>query len=536
MWFLTGCSCNSLSCPYGASSSRIYLVHTRERWGLRLMFLYWNDFQGFEHSMLFYCFQNASHLDLFPLFLQVYEQKPRTQTLFPETAILQLACFFLSCSHSFVVDFLSGKIWSRWGSSRRAFLELEGEWGLLRLVEAVGVWKLLVVPTVYWFAVGICRSKLFWNNSTRWWFPNILLNFHPLKWWEMIPICEDHIFFTWGWFNPHFGPLCKQLVLTPLPQRMNARCFWPGLRNATLRVSPWVSGQSGQGTRYLKHVQIMIWLRWDGKGLAQWASQFLLGRGHREVMKLLETNGSETSLPAFPYGLQDTLSSRTCCIALHLHCSVQRGYVWSFFTRQFHRTTICAIRFLLDHFLPGGLAVQHLHQGWDVLAFSIWSWRLKPPIPKDGQSSPADFLPHLHAVFDPDFSSNEALAIRLNSCRKDVPCCRFQLISPLNFFPEFSRYDVHVTSGGLALTHSMDFISNLAFKAQASHCWHCIRCGHFGQILCWRFVKACLAVPFVEEMRVLTDWTITRSYQLGFFMHIEQKTSSINFQTKICLR
>ena len=183
----------------------------------------------------------------------------------------------------------------------------------------------------------------------------------------MIPIFEDHIFFKWGWFNPHFDPLCKQLVLTPLPQRRNARCFWPGLRNATLRVSPRASGQSGQGTRYLKHVQIMIWLRWDGKGLAQWASQFLLGRGHGEVMKLRGKQMSETSLPAFPYGLQDTLSSRTCCIALHLHCSVQRGYVWSFFTRQFHRTTIRASRFLLDHFLPGGLAVQHLPQGWDVV-------------------------------------------------------------------------------------------------------------------------------------------------------------------------
>ena len=116
--------------------------------------------------------------------------------------------------------------------------------------------------------------------------------------------------------------------------------------------------------------------------------------------------------------------------------------------------------------------------------------------------------------------------------RKRCSMLPISLNSPLNFFPEFSRYDVHVTSGGLALTHSMDFISNLAFKAQASHCWHCIRCGHFGQILCWRFVKAYLAVPFVEEMRVLTDWTITRSYQLGFFMHIEQKKVLSIFKQK----
>lgn len=141
---------------------------------------------------------------------------------------------------------------------------------------------------------------------------------------------------------------------------------------------------------------------------------------------------------------------------------------------------------------------------------------------QDGQSSPTDFLPHLHAVFDPDFSSNEALAICLKRFGKDVPCCHFSIDFTSQFLPEVSRYDVHVTSGGLALTHSMDFISNLAFKAQASHCWHCVRCGHFGQIWCWRFVKAYLAVPFVEEMRVLTDWTITRSYQLGFFTHEEK--------------
>lgn len=47
---------------------------------------------------------------------------------------------------------------------------------------------------------------------------------------------------------------------------------------------------------------------------------------------------------------------------------------------------------------------------------------------QDGQSSPTDFLPHLHAVFDPDFSSNEALAICLKSFGKDVPCCRFHWI------------------------------------------------------------------------------------------------------------
>lgn len=53
---------------------------------------------------------------------------------------------------------------------------------------------------------------------------------------------------------------------------------------------------------------------------------------------------------------------------------------------------------------------------------------------QDGQSSPTDFLPHLHAVFDPDFSSNEAINM-FEKFQQDVPCCRFPLISPLNFFP-----------------------------------------------------------------------------------------------------
>eukprot|EP00434_Breviolum_minutum_P021602 symbB.v1.2.019067.t1/scaffold1542.1/size112718/2 len=69
------------------------------------------------------------------------------------------------------------------------------------------------------------------------------------------------------------------------------------------------------------------------------------------------------------------------------------------------------------------------------------------------------------------------------------------------------RYDVHVTSGGLALTHSMDFISNLAFKAY-------------------------LAVPFVEEMRVLTDWTITRT-SMDFFMWMKlEDTQQSLYRTK----
>eukprot|EP00930_Biecheleria_cincta_P031116 TRINITY_DN21591_c0_g1_i1.p1 TRINITY_DN21591_c0_g1~~TRINITY_DN21591_c0_g1_i1.p1 ORF type:complete len:2145 (-),score=331.07 TRINITY_DN21591_c0_g1_i1:592-6582(-) len=53
------------------------------------------------------------------------------------------------------------------------------------------------------------------------------------------------------------------------------------------------------------------------------------------------------------------------------------------------------------------------------------------------------------------------------------------------------RYDVHVIRGGLGLTHNMDLLSSLAFKVYS-------------------------AVPFAEEIRVLTDWTVTRT-SLDFF-------------------
>lgn len=155
-------------------------------------------------------------------------------------------------------------------------------------------------------------------------------------------------------------------------------------------------------------------------------------------------------------------------------------------------------------------------------AFTIWSWWLEPPIPRMG--NPVQLIFYLIFML---YLILTSLQMRPWQYVWKVSEKMFHVADFIEFtsqfFPEFSRYDVHVTSGGLALTHSMDFISNLAFKAQASHCWHCIRCGHFGQILCWRFVKAYLAVPFVEEMRVLTDWTITRSYQLGFFMHMNKK-------------
>ena len=65
------------------------------------------------------------------------------------------------------------------------------------------------------------------------------------------------------------------------------------------------------------------------------------------------------------------------------------------------------------------------------------------------------------------------------------------------------RYDVHVTSGGLGLTQSMNFFSSAAFKVHPCK----LVSDTEGQQFC---LQAYLAVPFVEEMRVLTDWTVTR--------------------------
>ena len=67
-----------------------------------------------------------------------------------------------------------------------------------------------------------------------------------------------------------------------------------------------------------------------------------------------------------------------------------------------------------------------------------------------------------------------------------------------------------MTSGGLGFTHSMDLFTSIAFKAP--HQQLCgLRSRPVFEATIARGAKAYLAIPFVEEMRVLTDWTITRS-------------------------
>ena len=107
---------------------------------------------------------------------------------------------------------------------------------------------------------------------------------------------------------------------------------------------------------------------------------------------------------------------------------------------------------------------------------------------KDDQLGAADLLSPLHDLLGIDIASNEA--------SQDM-----QLLKAVTV--KVARYDVHVTSGGLGLTHSMQFFPSLAFKARVS--------SHVIVPMAKSYMsQGYLAVPFVEEMRVLTDWTVTR--------------------------
>jgi len=96
----------------------------------------------------------------------------------------------------------------------------------------------------------------------------------------------------------------------------------------------------------------------------------------------------------------------------------------------------------------------------------------------------------LHAFFIVRWSSSTTYQPRMTNSIQMLFYVFFVLYLALTSLQ--LRYDVHVTSGGLGLTHSMNFFYSVAFKAY-------------------------LAVPFVEEMRVLTDWTVTRT-SMDFFM------------------
>ena len=211
--------------------------------------------------MLFYCFQDVSQCHTLIYFADFCRStsKKRGLSLFPASSLSSCTVFFLvevtrlwglkNTTTLFVLIFIRKDMKQMGIVEAFHFLSWSGNGGL-------------VVPTVGWFAVGIWRGKFFETN--------LLLQ------------------------------KSQQLFLTPL--KSIRRCFWPGLRITLLRVSLEVSDQSGSSLLQTCSNHDAVWLRRDkGKGLTQWALQFLLGRGHAEVMKLLETNGSETSLPAFPW-------------------------------------------------------------------------------------------------------------------------------------------------------------------------------------------------------------------------------------------
>lgn len=69
-------------------------------------------------------------------------------------------------------------------------------------------------------------------------------------------------------------------------------------------------------------------------------------------------------------------------------------------------------------------------------------------------------------------------------------------------------FDVHVGRGGLGLTHNTDLGSRLLFKVFS-------------------------AVPFIEELRVLTDWTVTRT-SMDFFMWMKLEDAHNNLYRTRC--
>ena len=156
--------------------------------------------------------------------------------------------------------------------------------------------------------------------------------------------------------------------------------------------------------------------------------------------------------------LQDTVFGRTHWIAQHLHCAVSWPFIFSlfFFPKKAEaRWAVsakntprkpCFLRSVMSFNLSNRLKF------W-FLGCAQWT------LAKDQQLCPAGILYQLYAVFDPHISPNEAWRFSREIKRRD----------PRSSLPELvaigCRFDVHVTSGGLGLTHSMDFFTNLAFKA-----------------------------------------------------------------------
>eukprot|EP00931_Biecheleriopsis_adriatica_P055545 TRINITY_DN32872_c0_g1_i1.p1 TRINITY_DN32872_c0_g1~~TRINITY_DN32872_c0_g1_i1.p1 ORF type:complete len:2333 (+),score=468.33 TRINITY_DN32872_c0_g1_i1:25-6999(+) len=96
----------------------------------------------------------------------------------------------------------------------------------------------------------------------------------------------------------------------------------------------------------------------------------------------------------------------------------------------------------------------------------------------------------LHLFYIMQWSNNPKRKPRMTNAAQVLFYLLFLAYLALSFLQ--LRFDIHITRGGLGLTHSMSLPNSLVFKAY-------------------------MAVPFVEEMRVLTDWTVTRT-SLDFFM------------------
>ncbi|CAL1145384.1 unnamed protein product [Cladocopium goreaui] len=159
---------------------------------------------------------------------------------------------------------------------------------------------------------------------------------------------------------------------------------------------------------------------------------------------------------------------------------------------------------------------------------ALYTWYTQDRVTTEGLSGPEDVLPRrsknaallqlllllvqlvmLHAV------QINAWAERASPSAKEVStfnsftlvCFYFLYVLYLVFSSMQLRYDVHLLRGGLGLTHSVDFVPWLLFKVYTM-------------------------VPFVDELRVLTDWTVTStSMNLFMWFKLEDAQQSL-YKTK----
>lgn len=139
---------------------------------------------------------------------------------------------------------------------------------------------------------------------------------------------------------------------------------------------------------------------------------------------------------------------------------------------------------------------------------------------QDEQPSAVNLLHLLHAVLDSHFLTNED-----GQHTFSILCCHI-------------RYGVqHLSTGTMCMSHLVVLGSHTAWTlrpiwlSRLRHLFAALQlCTYsFDHICQLSDSQAYLAVPFVEEMRVLTDWTITRTSWFG------RRVQSQTNDSQVCL-